>query len=70
ISKNGIKCGLERHAKLQLFNKFYRLPGTRSGGTGLGLTITRAIIEAHGGSITAHNHDFGGLAITIKITSV
>ena len=39
-----------------LFEKFYR--GAKEGaqsGVGLGLTICRAIVEAHGGTIRAEN---------------
>jgi len=61
--------GVPEDALCKLFNKFYRLPGTRSGGTGLGLTITRAIVEAHGGTITARNHETGGLVISITLTT-
>jgi two-component system sensor histidine kinase KdpD len=35
-----------------IFEKFYRSDHTRHvGGTGLGLTICRSIVEAHGGDI-------------------
>ncbi len=50
----------------KLFDKFYRVPGSHSGGTGLGLTISRAIAEAHQGSIRAANQPGGGLAITME----
>lgn len=49
----------------RLFDKFYRVPGSRSGGTGLGLTITKAIIEAHQGKIMADNCPGGGLKISM-----
>ncbi len=50
----------------KLFDKFYRVPGSHSGGTGLGLTISKAIMEAHHGTITATNRTEGGLAITLQ----
>jgi two-component system sensor histidine kinase KdpD len=43
----GIPPGEER----RIFEKFYQLHPDREGGVGLGLTICRGIIEAHGGRI-------------------
>jgi len=34
-----------------LFEKFFRVPGSPSGGSGLGLFIARGIVQAHGGQI-------------------
>jgi two-component system sensor histidine kinase KdpD len=54
---NGIPPGEEE----QIFERFYRLAdGARSDSTGLGLTICRAIVRAHGGRITAENRAGGG----------
>lgn len=61
VSDNG--PGVPQETLGVLFEKFYRVPGSRSGGTGLGLTITRAIVEAHHGTITAENGLGGGLRI-------
>jgi two-component system sensor histidine kinase KdpD len=44
----------------RVFDKFYRGQTTGSRGVGLGLTICRAIIEAHGGKIWAENRVGGG----------
>ncbi|ALT77555.1 ATP-binding protein [Paucibacter sp. KCTC 42545] len=38
-----------------------------SGGTGLGLAICRKIMNAHGGSITAHNHREGGALFELRL---
>lgn len=53
-----------------LFKKFSRMSNAESvdaGGSGLGLYITRKIVENHKGTISyAHNHDCGSI-FTIKI---
>ncbi len=51
-----------------MFERFTRADTSRarhSGGSGLGLSIARAICEAHGGTITAAPGDGGGLMITV-----
>ena len=58
--------GVPGPALAKLFDKFYRVPGSHSGGTGLGLTISRAITEAHHGTIRAANQPGGGLSITME----
>ncbi|HOW30543.1 MAG TPA: ATP-binding protein [Bacteroidales bacterium] len=50
-----------------LFDKFYRVPGSKSGGTGLGLTIAKALIEAHHGTISIANNPSRGLTVTIQL---
>ena len=61
--------GVPEPTLAKLFDKFYRVPGSRSGGTGLGLTISKAVVEAHHGTIRAVNQPGGGLAITFELPS-
>jgi two-component system sensor histidine kinase KdpD len=44
----------------RIFDKFYRAGPAREGGVGLGLTICRGIIAAHGGHVWAENRPEGG----------
>ena len=52
-------------------DRFYRTDQARTrgiGGTGLGLAITRAIVEAHGGTVTVASAGPGqGAAVTIRL---
>jgi two-component system, OmpR family, sensor histidine kinase KdpD len=54
----------------RLFDKFYRVPGSAGGsraGTGIGLAVTRGLIEATGGRVQARKSDLGGLAIDLDL---
>ena len=46
----------------KIFERFYQLPShqdNRNAGTGIGLDLTRALVELHHGSITVHNNTDG-----------
>jgi two-component system sensor histidine kinase KdpD len=65
--------GLPVGEEARVFDKFYRAPGTvAQSGIGLGLTICRGIITAHGGRIWAENRPGGGAAFrfTLPLTGV
>jgi two-component system sensor histidine kinase KdpD len=51
----------------RIFDKFYRGSFAREGGVGLGLTICRGIVEAHGGRIWAENRSGGGALFRFSI---
>ena len=60
--------GLPRGKEEDIFRKFER--GNKEGtisGVGLGLTICRAIIEAHGGKITGKTMEGGGARFTFSL---
>ncbi|PTT91925.1 two-component system sensor histidine kinase KdbD, partial [Pelomonas sp. HMWF004] len=60
--------GFPAGREAQLFDKFER--GDRESatpGVGLGLAIAKAIVEAHGGRISAHNAATGGACVRIEL---
>jgi two-component system sensor histidine kinase KdpD len=51
----------------RLFEKFYRAPNARTGGTGLGLSLVKGFVEAHRGQVNVENRATGGAAFTIRL---
>lgn len=59
--------GFERNHAEQLFRRFHR-ESADSSGSGLGLTIARALVEAHGGTLTGRSEGPGrGASFTITL---
>jgi two-component system, OmpR family, sensor histidine kinase BaeS len=64
------KPGVDTQDRERLFDRFYRVEKSRnveSGGTGLGLTICKKIVQAHDGTISAHESPLGGLLVRIRL---
>ena len=62
--------GMSQEAMKQLFTPFSKTATVKTGGeksTGLGLTITRKIIEAHQGQITFESEEGSGTTFTISL---
>ena len=52
----------------RIFDRFERAaPSRHFGGLGLGLYLSRRIVEAHGGAIRASNRPTGGARFTITL---
>jgi two-component system sensor histidine kinase KdpD len=51
----------------RIFDKFFRAPTAPTGGSGLGLTIVKGFVEAHGGTVTADNRPGGGAIFTMRL---
>lgn len=70
ISDNGI--GVPESDLDKIFNRFFRSDKSRNldiGGSGIGLSICREIIQAHGGRITATTGTSGGLTLSIRLSA-
>jgi two-component system sensor histidine kinase KdpD len=50
-----------------VFDKFYRIPNSRTGGSGLGLSIVKGFAEAQSGTVQLENNSFGGATFTVII---
>jgi two-component system, OmpR family, sensor histidine kinase QseC len=59
--------GIAPADRLKVFERFHRLAGAGSQGSGLGLSIVRRIVEQHGGSIVIEDGN-DGRGTTIRIT--
>ena len=69
ISDDGV--GIDPEDLSHVCERFYRTDQSRNrrmGGTGLGLAITRAIVEAHGGTISLASDGLGrGATVTMRL---
>ena len=54
----------------QVFRKFFRRDHGRPTGTGLGLWISRGLVEAHGGRLTAASEEGSGATFRFTIPLV
>jgi two-component system OmpR family sensor kinase len=56
-----------------VFDRFYKADASRagvSGGSGLGLSIVKAIVEGYGGNVSAANREAGGAVFEVRIPIV
>lgn len=65
ISDNG--NGFPESEIQYAFDKFYRMPNTKTGGSGLGLSIVKGFVEAHNGTIQLFSNKDSGTVFTITI---
>ncbi len=62
--------GMNEEEQAEAFTKFFRAGGVRNStipGVGLGLPISKAIVEAHGGTITLTSEPGRGTTFTVKM---
>jgi len=69
ISVQDFGIGIEKNEQIKIFEKFYRTDKSRnknSGGTGLGMSILKKIVDIHKGKINIHSKENIGTTITIS----
>lgn len=47
--------GIDPRYHKSIFDRYFRVPGTKVQGSGLGLSISRDFVEAHGGTLTVES---------------
>jgi two-component system sensor kinase FixL len=59
--------GINEGNMAKIFQTFYT---TKADGMGIGLTISRSIVDVHGGQLEAHNNPGGGatFSFTLPVT--
>jgi two-component system sensor histidine kinase BaeS len=68
VRDNGIGISQEEHSLI--FERFYRTDKSRNrktGGAGIGLTIVKSIVSAHGGSVSAESNTEEGSCFIVSI---
>jgi two-component system sensor histidine kinase KdpD len=59
--------GILEESLPRVFEKFYRAPNAKAGGTGLGLSLAKGFVEVQGGEVEARNAPNGGAVFTIRL---
>jgi signal transduction histidine kinase len=66
VSVIGTGLGIPRQQADQIFNAFFT---TKSHGTGMGLRISRSIVESHGGRLWATDNSPRGASFHLTLPS-
>jgi two-component system, NtrC family, sensor histidine kinase KinB len=67
VSVSDTGSGIPQEYLPHVFDKFVQVPGAPTGGAGLGLAISRLIVEAHGGQISAQSEPDKGSTFTFTL---
>lgn len=62
--------GIPPEALPHLFERFYRVPGSGAGGSGLGLALVREISEWHGGCVRVDSEPGRGSTFTVELPAL
>ncbi len=62
--------GIPPEHRERVFERFYRVPGQRASGAGLGLAICKGFVEAHGGRIWVEDNPEGGAVFAFTLPTL
>jgi signal transduction histidine kinase len=67
VSVSDTGSGIPTEYLPHIFDKFVQVPDAPTGGAGLGLTISKSIVEAHGGQISVQSQVGRGTTFTFTL---
>jgi signal transduction histidine kinase len=67
VSVRDTGSGIPPEYLLHIFDKFVQVPGAQTGGAGLGLAISKALVEAHGGQMSVQSEVGRGTTFTFTL---
>ena len=70
VSVSDTGSGIPTDYLPHIFDKFVQVPDAPTGGAGLGLTISKSIVESHGGQISAQSQVGRGATFTFTLPAI
>lgn len=59
--------GIDKEAVKHIFERFYRVEGSEEKGSGIGLALTKELVDAHNGRISVSSHVGKGTSFKVRI---
>ena len=59
--------GIDPRYHQSIFDRYFRVPGTKVQGSGMGLSISKDFVEAHGGTLTVQSELGKGSRFVIRL---